>query len=68
MERIEQLSKDSLKTRPVYKRIYEPSGKDVVSSYPVEWLQKRLAEIEKIEKDMRKEKADIKKEISRKSK
>lgn len=48
LERIQKLSEDSLKTRPIYRKIYEPSGRDSVSKYPVEWLEKRLHEIEEI--------------------
>lgn len=68
MERIDRLSKDVLKTRPIYQKIYEPSGKDSVSKYPVEWMEKRLHEIEEIEKVMKKEKSDIKKQILKQSK
>lgn len=64
-ERIKKLSNDELKTRPIYQKIYEPSGKDSVSIYPVEWMEKRLLEIEEIEKIMKKEKADLKKQIQK---
>lgn len=67
-ERIEKLSKDELKTRPIYQRIYEPSGKDTISQYPVEWMEKRLADLDDIESALKKEKADIKKEISKRKK
>lgn len=67
-ERIEKLSKDELKTRPIYQRIYEPSGKDTISQYPVEWMEKRLADLYDIESALKKEKADIKKEISKRKK
>ena len=50
LERIQKLSEDSLKTRPIYQKIYEPSGRDSVSKYPVEWLEKRLHEIEEMER------------------
>lgn len=65
MDRIEKLSEGLLKTRPIYQKIYEPSGKDSVSRYPVEWMKKRVEEIEEIEKIMKKEKADLKKEIAK---
>lgn len=48
LERIQKFTEDSLKTRPIYQKIYEPSGSDSVSKYPVEWLEKRLHEIEEI--------------------
>ncbi len=65
LNRIDKLSKDELKTRPIYQKIYEPSGKDKISQYPIEWLEKRLQEIEEIEKVMKKEKSDLKKQISK---
>lgn len=65
LERIEKLSQDILKTRPIYQKIYEPSGKDAVSRYPVEWMKKRLQEIEDIEKVMKQEKADLKEQIEK---
>ena len=65
LERIEKLSQETLKTRPIYQKIYEPSGKDAVSRYPVEWMKKRLQEIEDIEKEMKKEKADLKEQIEK---
>lgn len=65
LERIEKLSRDELKTRPIYQKIYEPSGNDSISKYPVEWMKKRLLEIEEIEKIMKKEKADLKKQIQK---
>ena len=65
LERIEKLSQETLKTRPIYQKIYEPSGKDAVSRYPVEWMKKRLQEIEDIEKVMKKEKADLKEQIEK---
>ena len=64
-ERIAKLKDDTLKTRPIYQRIYEPSGKDSVSKYPVEWLEARVTEIESIEKQMKQEIKDIKKEIKK---
>lgn len=68
IERIDKLSKDELKTRPIYQKIYEPSGNDTISKYPVEWMEKRLQEIEDIEKVMKKEKADLKKQIEEQKK
>ena len=59
-ERIYKLKEGTLKTRPIYQRIYEPSGKDSVSKYPIEWLEDRISEIESIEKNMRQEVKDIK--------
>ena len=63
LERIEKLSQDILKTRPIYQKIYEPSGRDSVSKYPVEWMEKRIEELEEIEKQIKKEKREIKKAI-----
>lgn len=68
LKRIETLSKDELKTRPIYQRIYEPSGNDTISKYPVEWMEKRLEELENIEKALKSEKSDIKKEIRKRKK
>lgn len=45
LERINKLEADELKTRPIYQRIYQPSGTDQVSAYPVEWMENRLAEL-----------------------
>ncbi len=64
LKRIEKLENDNLKTRPIYKRIYEPSGKDSVSKYPTEWLEQRLLELGETQKMIKKELADIKKEVS----
>lgn len=66
--RIETLSKDELKARPIYQRIYEPSGNDTISKYPVEWMEKRLEELEDIERALKSEKSDIKKEIQKRKK
>ena len=63
LERIDTLSKDELKTRPIYQRIYEPLGNDTISKYPVEWMEKRLEELDNIEKALKAEMSDIKKEI-----
>lgn len=68
LERIKVLSKGELKTRPIYQRIYEPSGNDTISKYPVEWMEKRLEELENIEKALKTEKSDIKKEIKNRNK
>lgn len=64
-ERIKQLSKDILKYRPIYQRIYQATGKDSVSKYPIEWLELRIEEINKMKMDMDKEINDIKAEIER---
>lgn len=66
--RIDKLSKNELKTRPIYQKIYEPSGNDPISKYPVEWMEKRIQEIEDIGKVMKKEKADLKKQIEKQKK
>lgn len=58
-ERILKLEKDQLVTRPIYQKIYQPSGKDKVSSYPKEWLSNRLAELDEAEAQIRKEKEKI---------
>ena len=68
LERIDTLSKDELKTRSIYQRIYEPSGNDTISKYPVEWMEKRLEELDNIEKDLKAEISDIKKEIKNRKK
>ena len=68
LERIQKLSADALKTRPIYQRIYQPSGRDKVSSYPTEWLENRLAELEGILSDIKKEKQQIKKTLSSRAK
>lgn len=68
LERIDTLSKGKLKTRPIYQRIYEPSGNDTISKYPVEWMEKRIEELDNIEKALKMEKADIKKEIKKREK
>ena len=67
-ERIKKLSEDTLKVRPIYQRIYEPSGKDSVSKYPLEWLELRIKQINDIQNSMEKEILDIKKEIEKRSK
>lgn len=37
LERLERLKNGTLKTRPMYQQIYEPSGRDKVSRIPEEW-------------------------------
>lgn len=64
LERIRKLERDELKTRPIYQKIYEPSGKDQVSSYPIEWLEQRLAELKKTAAELKKEERDIKRDIA----
>ena len=66
-ERIDRLSKNLLKLRPIYQRIYEPSGKDSVSSYPVEWLQNRLSALENTKNEIEREISDIRHDISEKT-
>lgn len=61
--RIRKLAEGTLKTRPIYQRIYQPSGKDKVSSYPLEWLEKRKKELEYTLGEIEKEKSDIEKDI-----
>ena len=63
LERIQKLENDELKTRPIYQKIYEPSGKDSVSKYPTEWLHLRVEELENIQKTLRTELSQVKKEI-----
>lgn len=65
-ERIDKLKSNVLKTRPIYKRIYQPSGKDKVSTYPLEWLKDRLTELNNTKIQLEKEIADITAEISSK--
>ncbi len=62
-ERIDKLEDESIKLRPIYKKIYEPTGKDSVSKYPKEWLENRLKELSDTEKVIRKEKKEISKEL-----
>lgn len=63
-ERIKKLAEDTLITRPIYQRIYEPSGRDTVSRYPIEWLEERLSELKKTEEEINKEIMDIKADIA----
>lgn len=67
-ERIKKLAKDTLKTRPIYKRIYKPSGRDNISKYPLEWLEKRLSELEQTKKLINKEIEDIESDIDSRKK
>lgn len=62
-DRIDKLAKDILNTRPIYKKIYEPSGKDSVSKYPVEWIENRIKELDDIERQIKKEKKELKNKI-----
>lgn len=59
IDRIDQLHKNELKTRPIYQRVYEPSGKDKVSAYPEEWLENRLSELKRIKIELEKEETQI---------
>ena len=63
-ERIKKLADDSLKTRPIYQRIFEPSGHDKVSTYPVEWLRQRLEDLKTTQKEIENEISDINAELS----
>lgn len=63
-KRIDSLAQDTLKLRPIYQKIYQPSGKDKVSSYPAEWLEARLAELEATNTELQKEKRQIKKNLN----
>ena len=62
-ERISQLEQGILKTRPIYQKIYEPSGRDSVSKYPDEWKKKRLIELDEIEKSLKQERKEIRKSL-----
>lgn len=64
IERIRKLEKDTLKTRPIYQKIYQPSGNDKVSSYPTEWLENRLRDLEAMISEIEKEKQQIENDIS----
>lgn len=63
IKRIEKLSTDELKTRPIYQKIYQPSGNDRISKYPTEWLEKRCEEIDAIINEMKKEQQKIKEDL-----
>lgn len=65
LERISLLEQEVLKTRPIYERIYTPSGKDSVSKYPKEWLELRLKGIDEHLKRLRAEKKDIEKRLNK---
>ena len=67
-KRIDSLAKDTLKLRPIYQKIYQPSGKDKVSSYPTEWLESRLAELDATSAELQKEKRQVKKALSSRAK
>ncbi len=67
LDRINKLENDILKTRPIYQRIYEPSGTDKVSSYPVEWMIERLKELNETKAELQKEIKDIKSNINSKN-
>lgn len=64
MDRIHKLENDTLKVRPIYKRIYESNGKDSVSKYPIEWLEQRVDEIRNIKIAMNDEIREIEAEIA----
>lgn len=66
--RIEKLASDMLKTRPIYQRIYEPSGKDKVSTYPTEWLENRASELQKMKSDIEQELEHITEDIDTRKK
>lgn len=66
-ERIKKLRQDILKTRPIYQRIYEPSGNDKVSTYPLEWLEDRLKELIHTQTSIQQEIESIEKDISSKT-
>lgn len=68
IERIKKLENDTLKTRPIYQRIYSPSGKDSVSKYPSEWLEQRIKDLDNMQKSIREEISDIQKEIASRNK
>lgn len=63
IDRINKLEKDMLKTRPIYQRIYEPSGNDKVSRYPTEWIEQRLSQIRSMEVEIKKEIEDLESDL-----
>lgn len=63
-ERIQKLKQDMLKTRPIYQRIYEPSRSDKISTYPLEWLEKRLEELTQTHASIQQEIENIQKDIA----
>lgn len=65
LKRIELLQNELLKTRPIYKTIFTPSGKDSVSKYPTEWLELRLKGIEEQQNKLKKEAKHIRNIISK---
>lgn len=67
-QRIGKLGEGTLKTRPIYQKIYQPSGSDKVSSYPTEWLESRLADLEAMSAALKKERQEIKKDIASRQK
>ena len=62
--RIEKLEQDGLKMRPIYQKIYQPSGKDKVSAYPVEWMEKRLQDLSAAMDELQNEKQKIEQDIA----
>ena len=40
LERINQLEKGTLKTRPLYKEVYKPKNTDKIAQIPNEWREK----------------------------
>ena len=67
-KRIEQLRIGSLKIRPIYQRIFEPTGNEKISKYPVEWLETRLLDLEKTKIEVEKEIKDIQSDLERRKK
>lgn len=63
LQRIKMLENGSLKTRPIYRRIYQPSGKDKASAYPSEWLEARITELESKKSILEQEIADVQKDM-----
>ncbi|MBE5779970.1 MAG: site-specific DNA-methyltransferase [Clostridiales bacterium] len=62
-ERIQKLKQDILKTRPIYQRIYEPSGSDKISTYPLEWLEERLQQLLQTQTSLQQEIENIQEDI-----
>lgn len=67
-ERIEKLAAGTLKTRPIYQKIYQPSGNDKVSSYPIEWLEQRRQELKNTAAEIKKEQRAIERDIAKRAK
>lgn len=63
LERIKKLEADELKTRPIYQKIYQPSGTDQVSAYPIEWMENRLAELKAMMTEMEREANELEQDI-----